>query len=96
AGMAYNFDAVVLIRIVRSGNHYTGDERARSRQVCNARGGDDASKSVGYADTLEASGDMGREPRPAFPSVHTYQDLGGLMTRITSGRLLRPCSKCDT
>ena len=31
AGMAHNFYPVVLIRIVRSGNHHTGDERARSR-----------------------------------------------------------------
>src|SRR5436309_2285055 len=93
--MAHDFNTVVLIRIVRGGNHHTGDERTRSCQVRNSWGGDDASKSSRNASALEAASDLGREPRPAFSSVHANEDLTRVIVRITSGCLLRPCPECN-
>ena len=77
AGMIDDLDAVVLVRIVRRGNHHASGERADLRDVSEAGRGDQTGEARADAFALQPAGNVFGDPGAGFARVHTDHDFGG-------------------
>jgi hypothetical protein len=95
AGVADHFQAVVMIWIVRCGDHDASNKRTCAGEVGDAGGGDDTGEAGRDADARETASDLGSQPRTAFARVHADQDFGGGAGEIFGMGALRPGAERD-
>ena len=79
AGVGEKFYAVVVIRIVRSGNHNAGLKIILADQAGDAGSGDDARESDGRARLRETGGKESGDVRAGFARVHADEDVSSGM-----------------
>src|SRR5580658_1353155 len=79
-------DAIVLVRIVRRGNHDAGLKIILAHEAGHAGRGDDTGKSYGGSGLREASGEKRRDVRTGFAGVHADEHVGrGVLAEQISG-----------
>lgn len=76
-GMREKFYAVIVIRIVRSGDDHSGLEIILPDQASDAGGGDDAGEGHGGARLRETRGENGSDVRAGFAGVHADERVRG-------------------
>jgi hypothetical protein len=70
-------NAVVVKRIVRSGNDHAGFEIVLAHEAGDTGSGDDASEGNRSAALSQAGGEDGSDVRAGFAGVHADEDAGG-------------------
>ena len=79
ARMREQFHAIVVIRIVRCGDHHAGLKIILPHQAGNSGSGDDAGKLGARAGFLKTRGQHSRDMRTRFTRVHADQGMRGAM-----------------
>jgi len=77
AGAGEEFDAVVVIGIVRGGNHDARGEAVLAHQAGNAGRADDAGGSGHNIFLAQSGGDLAGDMRAGFARVHADEDARG-------------------
>ena len=77
--MGEKFDAIVVKRIVRSGDDYAGFEIVLANQAGDAGSGDDSSEGHGAASGGDSGGENCGDVRAGFAGVHSEEDAGVLV-----------------
>src|SRR5579863_255118 len=70
-GMIDNLDAIIPVRVVGGGNHYSGCERTRAGDIRDTRCRDQSRKPGPHALPFEPSGDVLRQPSATFTSINS-------------------------
>ncbi len=86
AGVREKLYAIVVIRIVRSGNNNSGLKIILADEAGDAGGGDDARKSDGRTFMGEAGGKESGDMRAGFARVHADEDVSSGMFANQIGR----------
>ena len=86
--MRKQFHSVVVIRIVRSGNHDPGLKIVFTHQASHARRGNHAGELGGSSPGLQSRRQQPRNVRPRFPRIHPDQRVcrGKLFFQILADR----------
>ncbi len=75
SGMRKKLHAVIVIGIVRSGNHHAGLKVVFSHQARHTRCGDHSGKFRACSSRLQSRGQQLRDVRPGLARVHPDQDM---------------------
>ncbi len=78
-GVGKKLYAVVVIGIVRRGNHHAGMKIILANEAGDAGSSDDAGKSDGSASLREARGDKIGDVGAGFAGVHPDEDVSGVV-----------------
>ena len=93
AGVREKLYAIVVVRIVRSGNDNAGLKIILADEAGDAGGGDDACKCDGCSRMGEAGGKQGGNVRSGFAGVHADEDVSSGMYANQIGRERTASSK---
>ena len=75
SGVREELDAVVVIRIVRSGDNHAGLKIVLTHEAGNPRSGDDPGEGDGNTGLRKARGEKGGDMRPGFARVHADEGV---------------------
>jgi hypothetical protein len=75
-GMAEDLDAVILVRIMRGGDHHASGESSGASQIRHAGRSDDARGNRADVPLREAGGHLRGDPRSGFARVHADEHGG--------------------